>query len=134
MRLNKQVQYGLLLVLYLARSGRSSVENISTGLGVSYSFSEKIARLLRLAGVLKSVRGPNGGYELIGEPKVSDVFNAVSPVKLLSTDELKVYNKGQSEHRSLSLFAQRLTTSMQPYLSRSVRDVGRDLVIKERTV
>lgn len=131
MRINKKLQYGLLLTLYICRAGRATVEGAAEGLKVSYPFLAQIAGQLRKGGVLKSIRGEHGGYEIVGEPKVQDVFNALSPVSLLSKQEANAYAKGPAEHRALAQFAGSLGLAISPFLRRKVRAVGSDLVANE---
>jgi len=120
MKLNKNLQLGLLFALYLARSGRTTIHYAASGLGVSEPFLAQVARLLRKGGVIVSSKGPNGGYELKGEPLVSDVFKAIAPVKLLSTYRLP----GSShEYRALHAFAGNLTASMAPLMNRKIKNL-----------
>lgn len=131
MRLNKRLQYGLLLVLYLCRSGRTSAASAAEGLLVSRPFLEQVARSLRIAGVIKSVRGPGGGYELAGDPTVLEVFNAISPVSFLSKKEAATYAKGPHEHRAFAQFVNNLVLGLAPLLRRKVRNIGNELVASE---
>lgn len=132
MRLSKTLQYGLLFALYLCRSGRTTVESASEGMGVPFEFLTQIASKLRRYGVVKSVRGPHGGYELNGNPTVRDVFLALStPVSLLGREELDNYRKGSTDHRALAAYVLNLNMALQPLLSRNVRNVAAELVANE---
>jgi Rrf2 family transcriptional regulator, iron-sulfur cluster assembly transcription factor len=67
MLLSRSCEYGLRAALYLAgRRDRSFVpiRTISDSLGTPYPFLAKIAQALIGAGLLTSVRGPNGGVAL----------------------------------------------------------------------
>ncbi len=131
MRLNKNIQYGLLFTLYLCRAGRATVQGASEGLGISYQLLSQVATKLRKAKVIKSVRGPGGGYELTGEPLVVDVFNALSPVALLKATEGLRYIRGGQEERSLMNYVNNLGYALAPLLKRKVRNVGNELVAAE---
>lgn len=132
MKLSKKLQYGLLLVLYISRGGRVTIEGAAEGLGLSRPFLEQVARLLRISGVIKSVRGPNGGYELAGEPTVNDVFNSLSPVKLLDKSELFAYGIGvPPEHRALSAYVSNMQASLAPVLNRKIKNLMAELVANE---
>jgi Rrf2 family iron-sulfur cluster assembly transcriptional regulator len=131
MRINQATQYGILLALYLTRSGRISLDQIAEGLQLSQSFLEQVARKLRIAGVIKSVRGPHGGYEIVGEPTIRDVFNALSPVQLVGTLDQFNYSKGSSEQRALLLFSNNLGLALSPLLSRKVKHVMQELTANE---
>ncbi len=129
MKLNKKLQLGLLFTLYLTRSGRTTLASAAEGLKVSQSFLEQVARKLRLANVVKAYKGPAGGYELLGEPLVIDVFNALSPVCLLGN-----CNNLGHEHRALKQFATNLKSSMMPLLNRKVKNVGAELVASDNAL
>jgi len=67
MLLSRSCEYGLRAALYLAgRQDRDFVpiRKISDALGTPYPFLAKIAQTLIGAGLLTSVRGPNGGVAL----------------------------------------------------------------------
>ncbi len=123
MKLNQKLQLGILFVLYLCRAGKANIESAAEGLEVSKSFLEQVARQLRLTGIVRSSRGPGGGYELVGEPTVGQMFKALSPVKLLDTALLTSHEK-----RSLCHLASSLTAAMNPIMNRKIRSVGMDLV------
>ena len=65
MKLNKKFQYGLLLVFYLLRSGRTSLDNVAQNLGLSREFLYQVANQLKRAGVIVSKKGPGGGYAVV---------------------------------------------------------------------
>ncbi len=128
MRLNKKLQLGLLFALYLSRSGKTTIDSAAEGLKVSKPFLEQVARLLRIAGVVRSTRGAAGGYELCGEPLVSDVFNALSPVSLLSKADRMKNSTGAFEDRALNHLSFNLTAALTPILQRKVKSIGMDIV------
>lgn len=83
MRINKDVQYAMLFVLYTKRVGRATVEGAAKNLKISKSFLEQITRKLRMGGLIKAIKGPGGGYELKqGIIFTIDIFNAISPIDL----------------------------------------------------
>lgn len=131
MRISKQMQYGLLLAIYLCRSGRTTIENASEGLKVPKNFLVQIANNLRKAGVIKSTRGPNGGYELVDSPTVKDIFNALEPIELLSSKEVAQYIMGEVEHRALAHYVQNMTQLIHPILNRKIRDVEKQVTVME---
>lgn len=131
MKINKKTQYGLMFTLYLARAGRATVEDASHNLLLSKSFLEQVARRLRLAGVISSVRGPGGGYELKTDARMMDVFNALSPVSFISKVEYAQLSKGMPEARALAHYSQTLNLGVYPVLNRKVRSVMSELVANE---
>ena len=67
MKLSAQEEYGLRCLLYMARHGEDrshSVPEISRAEGLSVPNVAKLMRILRLGGLVVSVRGQAGGYTL----------------------------------------------------------------------
>jgi DNA-binding IscR family transcriptional regulator len=118
--------------MYLTRSGRSTIDIVSKNIDVPKAFLEQIARELRIAGVLRSIRGPNGGYELVGEPTVGSIFEALNEMTLLSPQEISAYRRGELEHRALASMVSDMAFSLHPVLRRSVKDVAREQVVAEK--
>lgn len=124
MKLNKKLQLGLLFAFYLSRSGKTTIASAAEGLKASRTFLEQVARELRLKGVVRSTRGPSGGYELIGEPFVGDVFRALSS-RSFNTPASNMHNY---ESRTLNHLIYNLNDSLNPVLNRKVKNVGMDLI------
>ena len=67
MKLSAQEEYGLRCLLYMARNGETrshSIPEISRAEGLSVPNVAKLMRILRLGGLVASVRGQAGGYTL----------------------------------------------------------------------
>ncbi len=81
MKLSTQEEYGLRCLLHLARvpGGQSlTIPEISKAEGLSVPNVAKLMRLLRMGGMVQSVRGQAGGYTLAraaGEIPVSEVLD-----------------------------------------------------------
>ncbi|MBA4371812.1 MAG: Rrf2 family transcriptional regulator [Thermodesulfovibrio sp.] len=75
MRLSTKGQYGVRAMFEIARScnhGPVTIREISERQDVSVAYLEQILNQLRKSGIIKSVRGPGGGYVLSRDPgKVS---------------------------------------------------------------
>lgn len=123
MKLNKDIQLGLLFVLYLTRAGRASVDVAADNLNLPAEFLQQVSRRLRVGGVIKSIRGPGGGYEIVDEPTVEDVFNALDPIELIKKIDHMSYMKSEVEHRVLCNFASSLRSSMRLVLKRKIKDL-----------
>ncbi|MDX9870921.1 MAG: Rrf2 family transcriptional regulator [Clostridia bacterium] len=90
MKFSTKAQYGLRAMIELAlhhNQGPISVKNIAEQQEISEAYLEQLMRLLIKRGLVKSLRGAQGGYIIAREPaeiKVSEVINAlegpVSPV------------------------------------------------------
>lgn len=131
MKLNKKAQNAILFCLYLSRAGRASVASASEGLSLSKTFLYQVAGLLKKAGVVKSKRGPGGGYELTGAVRVVDVLNTFGPISVLSQKDTKEHSKGSPEARALVFYSKNLVWQMSPMLQLPIKNVMADLVQDE---
>lgn len=83
MRITTKGRYGLRAVIKLAMSTHTrpiSISSISNEENVSSEFLEQIFYKLRKAGVIRSIRGPGGGFVLNRKPEeisVKDILEAV---------------------------------------------------------
>ena len=83
MKINKQDEYGLRILLRIARGYSEvglSIPQLSELEGMSQPYVGKIARMLRIAGFVESTRGQKGGYVLAQEPKkiiIKDVISSL---------------------------------------------------------
>jgi Rrf2 family transcriptional regulator, iron-sulfur cluster assembly transcription factor len=83
MRLSTKGRYAVMAMADLARHGREravSLAEIAARQEISLSYLEQLFARLRRAGLVKSVRGPGGGYRLSSgssEIMVSDIVLAV---------------------------------------------------------
>ncbi len=98
MKISTKGRYGLRAMLDLAineRTGEAvSVQSIAKRQNISESYLETLISSLKKAGLIKSVRGQNGGYRLAkaaGEVSVGDVLRAceggIEVVSCVSPDE-----------------------------------------------
>ncbi len=83
MKISTRGRYGLLAMIVLARRhgcGPISIKKIVQTQGLSHSYLEQILSPLRRAGLVRSVRGPEGGYHLSRSPadiSVGDVLRVL---------------------------------------------------------
>ncbi len=98
MRITTRGRYGLRAVLKLTLSDRGkpiSIRELSEAEGISPEFLEQIFFRLRKSGIIKSTRGPGGGFQMNQDPaevSVKDIFDAVGEEIALTpctTDEGK---------------------------------------------
>lgn len=83
MKISAQEEYGLRCLLYMARTGETtshSIPEISRAEGLSVPNVAKLMRILRLGGLVASVRGQAGGYTL---SRPSDVVTVSEVLGLL---------------------------------------------------
>ena len=83
MRLSTKGRYGVRAMYDLAvhrSAGPISVKSISERQGISINYLEQIFNQLGRAGLIKSTRGPGGGFMLSGSPgeiKILDIIKAL---------------------------------------------------------
>ncbi len=81
MKFSSQEEYGLRLLLRIAKSssaGGMTIPELSEVEGLSSANTAKLLRILRMGGYIDSVRGMRGGYKLSRTPHqilVADVLN-----------------------------------------------------------
>ena len=81
MKINKQDEYGLRILLRIARADSESglsIPQLSELEGMSQPYVGKIARMLRLAGFVESTRGQKGGYVLAKKPEDINIKEVIS--------------------------------------------------------
>lgn len=82
MKINTQIRYGVRALCYISYNGQENpvqVRDISAAEGISPRYIEQIFQKLKRAGIVRSVRGPYGGYYLARKPeeiRVGDVIRA----------------------------------------------------------
>ncbi len=88
MKLNTKGRYAVMAIADLARHGNArpvSLADIAARQEISLSYLEQLFAKLRRAGLVRSVRGPGGGYRLArtaAETRVAEVILAVDePIK-----------------------------------------------------
>ncbi len=68
MKISTKGRYALKAVLYLAEQNRPvNIRTAAEGAGVTEKYLEQLFFLLRKEGVLDTVRGPKGGYFIVGD-------------------------------------------------------------------
>jgi Rrf2 family protein len=76
LRLPTKGQYGVRAMFEIARGyleGPTTIKEISGRQEVSVAYLEQILNTLRRAGLIKSVKGPGGGYVLAREPSQTSI-------------------------------------------------------------
>ena len=113
MRLSKRAQYGTRAMLELAlnyEEGYRSLSHIAREQGISLKYLEHLIRRLRRAGMVKSLRGAAGGYQLSRRPseiRVGEIIRALeepmTPVECLDNSDL-CERAGQCQARSIWMY------------------------------
>lgn len=85
MRLSTKGRYGVRAMLDLAiheAIGSVSIKNISQREGISVNYLEQIFNQLRRAGLVRSIRGPGGGFLLARPSKEITVMDIIKALKV----------------------------------------------------
>jgi len=83
MRLTTKGRYAVTAMLDLAihyEKGAVTLSDIAGRQGISLSYLEQLFARLRRKGLVKSTRGPGGGYQLATEPQNIPVAEIVSAI------------------------------------------------------
>lgn len=131
MTLSRELQYAVILALYVQRAGRAQLSEIAKELRLSLPFLQQIARKLLKGGVLKSHRGRSGGYELVGDPKLRLIFDTLDSSTLLAGPDQMRLLMGGPEFRALHTYVTSLKAAMRPVLNRTIGNLNRELVANE---
>lgn len=132
MRFSKQLQYGLIFVLSMAKNGKITIGKFSSDTGIPVPFLEQIARKLKISGIITSTRGPTGGYELIEGSTVLEVIESLSTSSVLSTNDFFKYRSGETvEERALANFSLNLSSGIMNVIDRQIKNVLNETVANE---
>ena len=83
MKLSSRSRYGFRAILELALeygNGPLQIKTIAQKEDISNKYLEQLVAMLKSAGLVRSIRGPRGGYVLArtpGEIKLSDIFTTL---------------------------------------------------------
>ena len=105
MRLTTKGRYAVTAMLYLALHAERcpvSLADISERQGISLSYLEQLFSRLRRFNLVKSVRGPGGGYQLMQETNQISVAQVVDAVDE-SLDATRCEGKGDCHHGEVCL-------------------------------
>ncbi len=105
MKLNTQIRYGvraLCDIVYHSSGSPAQVKDISERQKISPRYIEQIFQRLKKGGVLRSVRGPSGGYFLTRKPEeitIGDVIRAIEGknIQLVACSDTKKAKKKNCE-------------------------------------
>jgi len=119
MKLSNKGRYGLQAVFDLAyhTPGRAAqIKEICDRQGIPARFLEQVFRDLKRAGLVRSKRGPRGGYELSRSPaelRVGDVVRAIEgPINLAAGDTRARGSSGEVLRDALAQLGLRIEACM----------------------
>ncbi len=97
--LSQTVEYALRAVVWLANAAPNpqTTGELSKATRVPAAYLSKVMLGLTRAGLIRSQRGPNGGFTLIKPPEelsLLEVVNAVDPIRRIRTCPLEIQEHG----------------------------------------
>ncbi len=126
MRITRWGEYGILCCLYLARrynDGPIGASEIAQTQSIPIKYAQQILHRLRRGGVIKSVRGPHGGFLLAREPvrvSLKDILYAAEGDTfevVCDADPIQHQNCSNKDACSLHAVWQDLKSSVDQVLS-----------------
>jgi len=111
MRVSVKGRYALAAMIHIATNYNSdkhiTVLSISDKLGISKIYLEQVFSLLKRGGLVSSVKGARGGYQLSRTPKQITTFDVLSAVELtlFETTEETVAKKAPEIEKAMRLSA-----------------------------
>lgn len=81
--LSQSAEYALRAALYIAERDSTApvrVVEMAEALSIPRNYLSKVLHLLARAGVLRSTRGPKGGFQLVGVPAEITLDQIIAPV------------------------------------------------------
>ena len=120
MKLSNKGRYALQAVFDLAyhNAGRAAqIRDICDRQAIPARFLEQVFRDLKRAGLVRSKRGPRGGYELAREPsalRIGDVVRAIEgPISLTQSDERSLgSSSGEVLREVMDMLSQRIEATL----------------------
>ncbi|MBQ1510705.1 MAG: Rrf2 family transcriptional regulator [Selenomonadaceae bacterium] len=86
MKISAKGRYGLAAMAYLARNFESgtpvTIISISEKLGISKIYLEQVFSLLKRSQLVRSIKGAQGGYQLMHPPANITAFDVLSAIEL----------------------------------------------------
>ncbi|HET6383048.1 MAG TPA: Rrf2 family transcriptional regulator [Armatimonadota bacterium] len=138
MKFSAQEEYGLRCLLQIARepAGELTIPEIAAREALSTSNVAKLMRVLRQAGMVKSMRGQNGGYQLARPPEQIQLFNLLSALggRLFGNDfcEHHTGTEGSCVH-DVDCSMRSLWLALDTAVERALKGITlRDLLCSER--
>lgn len=113
MKLSRRTIYAIILLVAIAKngdSGNTTIKEVAKKEGISVKYLEQIGCVLCKAGLIKSWRGPNGGYHL---SKSAREYTLGEIIRLM---EGRISSEYIESKNSLSVFWEGLCETLNGYL------------------
>ncbi|WFA09166.1 Rrf2 family transcriptional regulator [Tissierella sp. Yu-01] len=136
MRISSKGRYALASLVYLANKYESgeyiAIFNISESLGISKIYLEQIFSALKKSGIVNSIKGPQGGYQLSKSPKELSVLDVllVTEAVLFEKAEPTVENKSPNLEAALHSI---VFNPLDECINKKLKDISIKDLLEEST-
>lgn len=100
MKISAKGRYGLAAMSYIAQNYRTgspiTIISIAEKLGISKIYLEQVFSLLKRAGLVTSIKGAQGGYQLVQPPAVITVYDILGAIELALVEKAEDTVKEQA--------------------------------------
>lgn len=128
MKLTSRGRYAMQALLDLANNSKGKavkLQDIALRQDISLFYLEQLFRQLRQGGVVKSVRGPGGGYVLArdaSDVKVAQILLAVKEL-LDYTTKIKIASDSTPEAKIVVIYLTNVSNAIKKELERSLSEL-----------
>jgi hypothetical protein len=129
MGLNYYTRIGILLCLYLSRSGRANLSDVAESLRIDLNNLYLIADTLLEHKVINFVF--DKGYELNENITFFNVLYAIEGTKFMQKHEYFKHSDPSMEHRALAVYDVNLGLALAPVLNRTIKNAMLELIANE---
>lgn len=129
MRISSKGRYGLASMIFIAKQYDavqcSTVLSIAEKLGISKIYLEQVFALLKRAGLVTSVKGAQGGYQLSSPP-----IN-ISALDILSAVELSLFEETDSSVAAMAGNIESVMTCVWKSVDSAVKDTLSGITLQQ---
>ena len=138
MKLTTKGRYAVMAMADLAanQSGKPvSLTDISLRQNISLSYLEQLSSKLKNQKLVKSVRGPSGGYVLDKNPKEIRISNIISAVdEQIKTLNCKKDSKKSCNGKTIKCITHNLWDDLESHINNFFEKISLNDVIKQKSI
>ena len=136
MKLSSKGRYAVMAMADLAKNyvkDPTSLTEISLRQGISISYLEQLFLKLRKNNLVKSTRGPSGGYVLTKSPKEIKLISIINAVdEEIKTLKCRKESKRGCNHKSIKCITHNLWDDLEVHINKFFEDnTLNDILFKE---
>jgi Rrf2 family protein len=134
MKVNSNIRYGLRAlcdIVYSSAGNPAQVREIAARQRISPRYIEQIFQKLKKAGLLRSVRGPSGGYFLSRKPEDITVGDVIKAIDGENINLVLCAVQGKRNSRSCEKFGECVISEMWGEASRRLTEYFNTVSVKQ---